>query len=347
MAKKVKKSFASIMLMTTTLILCLILSFVTLMFVKQKIASEEADLPQSAISTYLAEVKKENYDQIYADSLIVDPHFNSQADYIAQLEDIYADIDINKVMYQGNANEGEYDLIYDDQLLATLKIIEQDGRYIASTIFKGDNDYRIEVPTGHSLKINDLEVSSANIIAQSVQAANFSGFASNEDAPKVDIYEIKNLISEPKISVDGYDITMKDVLSNTYFVGKTADPSLEDIAINAARTVAQYPAKDGSLGAIANISITSSDFYNRVKTLENTWFTAHGSYDFTAQVSDIMQQNDDSFIANVIWDYYINTGSLERTYHGGYQISFLKVNGSYKIAGFAIDNDLNPANKEQ
>lgn len=335
------------MLIITTLVLCLILSFVTLMIVKQKIASEEKGLPQSAISLYLQDVKQGKYDQIYQDSLIVDPHFNSQEDYVTQLKKIYQDVDIQKVMYQANPNPEQYDLVYNDQLLATLKIIEQDGKYIASTIFKGDNNYRIEVPTGHSLKINDLDVNSDHIVAQNVQASNFSGIASNDDAPKIDIYEVNNLISEPKISVDGYDHVIKDSLSNTYFVGKTANSNLEDIAINAAKTVAQYPAKDGSLGAIANISITSSDFYNRVRTLENTWFTNHGSYDFSATVSDIMQQNDNSFIANVYWDYYINAGSLERTYHGGYQISFLNVGGSYKIAGFAVDTDLNPANKEQ
>lgn len=346
MAKKVKKSFVSIILIATTIVLCLVLSFTTIFIVKQKIASEAAALPQSAISTYLEEVKNKNYQQIYDNSLIVDTHFNSQEDYINQLEKIYADKDINAITYQENGNENEFDLIYNDQYLATLKIIEQDGQFIASTIFEGDNNYLIEVPTGQSISINDLSVSSDYMVSSNVQASNFNGIASDEDAPKVDIYEINNLISEPKISVDGYDKVMKDVLSNTYYVGKSADSSLEDIATNAARIVAQYPAKDGSLGAIANISITSSDFYNRVRTLENTWFTAHGISDFNAQVLNIMQQNDQTFIADVIWDYYINNGSLERTYHGGYQISFLNVNGTYKIAGFAIDNELNPANGE-
>ena len=91
--------------------------------------------------------------------------------------------------------------------------------------------------------------------------------------------------------------------------------------------------------------ITSSDFYKRISTLQNEWFTPHSIAKLSFGDVKVIKQNDDSFIANVIWNYYISNGSLEREYHGAYQMSFLKVNGAYKLAGFAIDNELNPDNE--
>ncbi len=47
-------------------------------------------------------------------------------------------------------------------------------------------------------------------------------------------------------------------------------------------------------------------------------------------------------IGNVIFDYYIASGSTSKEYNCGYQITFANVNGKWKIAGFAIDNEMNP-----
>jgi hypothetical protein len=33
---------------------------------------------------------------------------------------------------------------------------------------------------------------------------------------------------------------------------------------------------------------------------------------------------------------------VERTWNGGYQMTFLNVGGTWKIAGMAINNELNP-----
>ena len=69
MAKKVKQSAISSMLIIVTLVLCIILSIITLSIVKSKVKSEEAKMPEQAISAYLKDVKNNSFDKIYEDSL--------------------------------------------------------------------------------------------------------------------------------------------------------------------------------------------------------------------------------------------------------------------------------------
>ena len=58
-------------------------------------------------------------------------------------------------------------------------------------------------------------------------------------------------------------------------------------------------------------------------------------------------QSDNSMIGNITMDYLISSSSASKNYHIGYQITFLNISNTWKIAGFAIDNDLNPLNKEE
>ena len=47
-------------------------------------------------------------------------------------------------------------------------------------------------------------------------------------------------------------------------------------------------------------------------------------------------------VGYVTFDYYAAGGSYSRTWNCGYQMTFMNVNGTWKIAGMAIDNELNP-----
>ena len=346
MAKKVKQSAISSMLIIVTLVLCIILSIVTLNIVKSKVKSEEAKMPEQAISAYLKDVKNNSFDKIYEDSLVIDPHFNSKEDYINALSDIYKDVDVNELNFQLDEN-GDYSIIDGNKLVSTIRLIEKNGEYMASTIFYGDNTYYIEVPANEQLVVNNIKVSEDHLVNKNISASNFSGISKMDNIPNVDIYKIENLISEPEIMIvdKNYDV-IKDALSNTYYIGSSEGVSdEEEYAKKCAEAIIKFPCEDGSLAAVASYSITSSDFYKRISTLQNEWFTPHSIAKLSFGDVKVIKQNDDSFIANVIWNYYISNGSLEREYHGAYQMSFLKVNGTYKLAGFAIDNELNPDNE--
>lgn len=344
------KRTAGIIIMLVVLLACVGTSILVVQMTKSNLASKEAKLPESAISLYLKQVKNNDFNAIYENSLIIEPHLNSKADYEQAIKEIYDGVNLDKLVIMSKDNENGdnlYDLFEGNVRIATVKLIKTgDNKWLATTLFQGDNNYIVEVPEGVTIQVNGLDVGSDYIKQSAVPATNFSGLKDTSKAPKVTRYELTNLISEPQITVDGTGYTMiKDVLSNTYYVGKgTINSDLENTILSAAKTVARYPTKDGTLGAISAITITNSDFYDRVKTMDNQWYAAHNVSQFSnEEVLTIVQQDENSMIGNVIFDYLIASGSTSKEYHIGYQISFLKVNGAWKIAGFAIDNELNPA----
>lgn len=350
--KKGIKASAGITILVLVLLICIGTATAFVLFTKTNLAKQEAKLPESAISLYLKQIKNNDFNGIYENSLLIDPHLNSKEDYDQAIKNIYDGVSLDKLIYQEEKSASD-DLLYGlydgNVKVAVIKLVKgTDGKWLASTVFQGDHSSIVEAPAGVTFKVNGVEVTNDYISNKNVTATNFSGLDDQSDAPKVVRYELNNLISEPVITTDnsGYT-TIKDALSNTYFIGKeTTDSDLEDTIINAGKTVARYPTKDGTLGAIGAITITGSDFYDRIKTMDNQWYAAHGTSQFSnEEVLSIVQQDENSMIANVIFDYYIASGSTSKEYHIGYQISFLNVRGTWKIAGFAIDNEMNPKTK--
>lgn len=347
--KKGIRSVAGLTILAITLTICLAGSFLTITLIKSNLAKQEAKLPDSAISIYLKQVKANDFDGIYENSLIIDSHLNSKEDYSQAIQNIYKDVDVNKVIYVPVSSKTDdilYNLYENDKKISTLKLIQaNNGKWLASTLFQGDHSYKIEAPAGVEIQVNGFVINDKYMKEKNVSPTNFSGLNTDKYSPSVVQYELNNLISEPEITInnDGYDY-IKDVLSNTYYVGKsTTDSILEDTFINAAKTCARYPTKDGTLGAIAAITITDSDFYEKLKTMDNQWYAAHGTSQFSNEaVLKIIQQDENTMIGNVIFDYYIASGSTSKEYNCGYQITFANVNGKWKIAGFAIDNEMNP-----
>lgn len=312
----------------------------------------EADMPESAISTYLGQIKKADYSGIYENSLIVAPHYNSREDYVAKLEEIYQDVDTSKIRYhdQSTDTETRYALVLDGKYLASVKLVQStDGKWIASTEFSGNQNYILEVPTGETVVVNDIELSREQMIEEGVVASNFSGLKNTNDAPHVDKYELNNLLGEPKIALQSGEetTTLKDVITGHLFMGKPADNAdYANVFSSAAKTVASFPAKEGNLASVGAITIQASEFYERIATMQNQWFSDHHTSNFSnMNVRNIIQQSEDTMVGYVTFDYYAANSEVNRTWNAGYQITFMKVNGDWKIAGFGVDSLLNPNKK--
>lgn len=319
---------------------------------KEEYKAYEAEMPESAISTYFAQLNNQDYDGIYNDSMTVYPHMNSKDAYISKLTEIYSGVDTSNIQYVGTDNgDGtkDYKLYNNGTYLATLRLMQtSDGQWLASTIFDGNLDYTLEVPTGLTPTINGIALDASTMTEQNVNASNFSGLSSAYDSgiPKVDVYVVENLLGEPEIGIEGESgyTTMKDVLTNHLFIGKASEDSDEaNTFITDAKICAGFPAQDTSLSQVAAISVTNSDWYERVSGVQNQWFTSHSVSSFSNENAfNIIHQSDDTMVGYVTFDYYASNGEVDRTWNCGYQMTFIKENGTWKIAGMAIDNELNP-----
>ncbi|MBQ1468281.1 MAG: hypothetical protein IIZ27_07380 [Solobacterium sp.] len=318
---------------------------------KKEFAAAEKDMPESAISDYFAKVRNRDFDGIYEDSLVIAPHMNGKQEYVETLEKIYEGVDLNNVkFYLTETVDGvdTYDLYDGDNYLAALKLMKSDdGRWLASTEFSGNNRYVIEAPTGLKISVNGIELTKKNMLEENIVAVNFQGMKNTASAPHVDKYLLENMLGEPEIAVVGDNSygTLVDVVSGRILVGKkTEDPTLVQTFIDDAKTCAKLPAQETSLNAVAAISVTDSDWYDRIRTMQNFWFTAHAVSSFSNEKAfNIIQQSEDSMVGYVTFDYYADNGEVHRTWHPGYQISFIRQNGIWKIAGMGINSELNPA----
>lgn len=333
------------LILTVVAILCIACCILIPSSYQRSIAATEASLPESAISTYLQQIKNNEFDEAYQTSLFVIQHYNSKEDYSQALKAIYAGVDLNQVQYVPVAMEEEghfYDLVYDNKYIATLKVIQVDGIWRASTLFEGDHEYIVEVPAAIRFTVNGQSINKNDCIEEKTTASNFNGLSSTKEAPLVNRYLFSNLINEPVIETESGYAVIKDVLSNTLYIGKqTEDSELEEVFIKAAQALAKYPTKDGSLSTITQMTISNSDFYNRIRTMDNQWYAAHNSAVFSNMtVHDIIMQSEDTMIGNVTFDYKISANSASKTYHCGYQLTFMNTSGSWKIAGIGIDNTM-------
>lgn len=348
-SRKINITFIGILL----LVVCLVGEFLFLNASKKQFLAKEKGMPESAISTYFKNLKSKDYNQLYQDSIQVKFHYNSQQDYIQKVEETYSDIDLDTLSYRKVAVEGklQYNLYKEDNsYVSTLDLVQNaDGNWIATTIFEGDQSYDIEVPTGLKIKINGIDPNSETQTSQNVIAKNFNG-VSEQFGVKVDRYHVDSLFSQPKITVENDEsyTVVKDALSNTLFVGKKADNSdYANMLIEYAKTLARFPAKEGTINDIATIAITDSDMYARLRTMQNTWFSSHSVSNFSnEQATQMIQQSEDTLFGTVTFDYYAENADVNRTWNIGYQMSLKKVNGSWKIAQLAVNNDLNP-NKQK
>lgn len=318
---------------------------------KEEFAAEEKKLPESAITNYLQQLKMEDYHTIYENSQQVDPNFNSEADYTAKLQEVYNGVDLSALQYTGLDNSDgskDYKLYSNGKFLTTLRLRKNaDDTWVAGTIFVGDQNYTIEVPAGLTIQANGMDVSSDYCKETSVAASNFAGLGDQSLAPRVDVYELDNLLGEPVITVAGdssYGV-LKDVLSNTLLVGKTSnDADLAQTLIDDIVTCAKFTAQEATVAQVGAISIRNSDWWSRISTMPNTWFTSHGTSSFSnEQAFNIIQQSDDTMVGYVTFDYYASNGTVDRTWNAGYQVTFLKESGTWKIACMAVDAELNPA----
>jgi hypothetical protein len=316
----------------------------------EEYAALEKTMPEAAIDLYLEELKAGDYEALYEDSLVVETHFNSQEDYTAKVKEVYDGVDLDSVEYACLDNEDgtkDAQLYADGTFLATLRLKQNDdGTWTAGTIFVGDQDYRIEVPTGLEITVNGLDVGTDNCLATGVAASNFAGLNDTSRAPLVDVYELTSLLGEPEIAVkgeSGYSV-LKDVLSSTLYVGKTAtDETLAETMVADALICAKFPAQEATVVQVGAISIQDSDWWDRISGMQNTWFTSHSTSSFSnEQAFNIIQQSEDTMVGYVTFDYYASNGDVSRTWYGGYQMTFLKENGTWKIAGMAVDSELNP-----
>ncbi len=319
-------------------------------------AADSSDQNQtgSAVETvqsFLTQVESGDYTGLFEAAQHIHSSMDSEAAYDAALKNKFEDADFSTITIQ-NAGSDSGRMIYvlqsGDTSYGQVEVYEDGDTMKAGYPLIGSETYTVEVPSGTVLYSNGTQVDSSLLKESGVTPANFEN-VSGSFIPQADVYELSGLLGFPALSLEsGQELTvMQDPITGHLLAGMPADDSLNDYILDAAERLAAYPAQDGSVSSVSEVSDTSQLWYQRYITLQNLWFTEHETSSFSdGQVLGVMKQSDDTMTAQVIFSYYAKNSSrvLERTWYIGYQLTFADEDGTWRICSTAINNELNPGN---
>ena len=307
-------------------------------------------LPESGGNHYLESLQAKDYQSIYSQLNQANPTLNTYDGFTHKLESVYADYDVNQLSVAKSDDPTKMYVTYDNKIIHDLSIVKTDQGYVGIPVFEDSKEYVIEVPTGSSLSINGFSVPSSSKTTSDTIATVMDGINDTyyPDVVSMDRYTVTNLYELESMEVNNQacDI-MQDVVSKTYYCGKDVTSSdLNDWVFAAAKAIAAYPAKEGSVGAVANYVLSDSDFYQAYRTMENTWFTAHNSAVFSNEtLINAIDIGNDNLLVQLAMDYLVSSSSGSKNYHIGFQMALYPTGNGYKIAGFGVDSTLNDAYK--
>ena len=325
----------------------LIIGRVLLKNKEEEFASHEDEMPEVQINAVMEKIRTGDYGEIYQTTQSIAPTMDSEEAYIARLTEILNTGDPANIRAETvslDENERVYQLVNGDTLLGTLTLIREGDAWKPAFPIKGNKSYRIEVPAGLSLTSGGVQVGAENLLESGKEAANFFQVTDSSVIPSVDIYEFSGLLGEPALNTEeGYGM-IQDVLSGDWLMGKiVTDESLQRYMIDAAELIAMYPAQDTALANVAAVSDTSSSWYQKYVTLQNYWFTAHSVKEFSNETIKAVAQSDDTIVAQIAFDYFMDNGEVNRTWHCGYQLTFRRSGDKYLVCGTELNSMLNPA----
>ncbi len=331
-----------------TAAVCGLLAFLLVAAAGTKTADAEEEIIADTIRDYVERVLNGEEESVYNESFSVQMHLNTMENYTAALHALYDNVeDIQYRPISQSQDVRIFSLYSGGKYLADFRQQKQaDGSWAGATIFPDQNDYILEVPAGMNVSANGSSLGSQYLLESNVTASSYKGMTNQASAPKVDRYKINGLLGLPAVKSGEEKLAViEDVTDNILYIGTdvTADEELKKILIQYALTCARFPTRDGGLGAVANISVTDSQWYSRVSGVQNDWFTAHNVAQFSNEdVLKAVRLNDNAVIANVVFDYYASNGVVSRTWNCGYQMSLVKIGGVWKIGGMGINSTMNP-----
>ena len=305
----------------------------------KRFSEEQERMPETAMMRLLDQLEAGEYAEVFTDTLAYQYTPDSAASYSIFLDRMLEECGREELSFRKN---GDAWRIYAGDVCLADAYVYQDaeGMPHAALPLQGQRTAWIEVPAGSELIINGR--TQEKPVEENVPASECFAFPSNVQKAYVDVYRVDDLLGDP--AADEYAL-IKDVLSGRYLAGKkVTDPELLEEMVRAAELLAAYPAQDASLGQVQAVSLTNTSWYARYATLQNYWFTAHSVSEFSnEQVLEAVYRNEDTVSAHIVFDYFADNGEVHRTWHCGYQLTFLRTDNGWKIAAVAINNALNAA----
>ncbi len=308
-------------------------------YIYLRLVRYENSTPEGSIRNYLSLVSDKKYHEIYEESKLVFPQFNTEEIYVNYLKELYNDKDLKNITLSKES--------YSDSKFLYYKINDLKNNNIANVQLKKDGDlyhvrtltsiwnFDFDVVDNLEFSINDVKVEDEYITEKDVHTKAYSGMDNQKNIAQVKRYHLDNFVNIPEVTALNDKATVvKDVIQDQFYVGykPTADvkEEYESMLLDLAQTYSKYITEDEKFYNLRKLLHKDTEFFKNISSFNNGWFSPHNSVDFkNIEIYDIVVLNENSFIGSVKYDYEVIANHKVQTYPTIYQMFFVKENGNW------------------
>lgn len=201
--------------------------------------------------------------------------------------------------------------------------------------------YTVYLPQGKTLLVNGRAVPETARDPQTTPVSSFSVLKDAAQIPQLVKYRLEGFTREPDFSLEGEAYTsvldMGDGKAILPAAGEEERAERETLILKVAEVYARFTARDASREDMSGYLYRNSEFYTRMNAFDNSWFIDHDTAEFrNARIEQMTDYGEDCFTAEIYFDYYVKKGRTEKTYPTHYRMSFLRIDGQYRVANIEI-----------
>ncbi|MGN0329325.1 MAG: hypothetical protein ACI4D4_10155 [Lachnospira sp.] len=315
--------------------------------VADKVVAELNDKKADAISCYLSEEVSELQDKTLYEEYIsnfLSEFLDGEWSYAKKSGEYSKESPVYKLKKDGKSMAVLYLKMEEDRAafntprwsVDRIEGIETKGRTIT-----------IEVPKGSEVTFNNTLLSAEYVTEDDVENSRLGNVSNFITAPKMTIYSVKGIYTEPQISVKGpvygEPLSVDDMEDDKYVYGfesgSTEVANQESRIITISKTYGNYVTNDLKFSSLSPYILPDSYAYDFLWGVSSTnyWFTEHTSTDFeNMKVYNYQVYTDDCFSCEVTFDQIVMRGSKKYTFPTHIKYIFVKKDGQWYVADISL-----------
>lgn len=333
------------------------LIIVLLFFLYGLLKDYEKSMPNNTMSKIVKEFTPDNIEKVLTDNSVNINEFesvSSVADYFkTKMQD-------NEATFKKKSGEFTntnpiYIVKAGDATIAKVTLIENGKNAHDFTEWKlgnisfdgyidAENEITITAPSAAEVKVNGIIISDSYITQNDVKFDPVKNVDAYVKTPTNVVYKIGGLLATPNITatLNGVELEAK-VDGKVCKVNYPTDAALLEsqksniYAINEA--YGKYLINRGTLDSLNKYLVGTAR--KNVSDIPAVWAFLYGktyTYEFKNQkVSDLVKYSDNCFSCNIYYDLYIKWADGEKSYDVSMTYTFVKTNGGWSLADFALN----------
>lgn len=214
-------------------------------------------------------------------------------------------------------------------------------------VIEQTKDYTVTVPKGSQVMVNGVSLEQSYVIDDNAECKNLGNVTKYITAPKMTVYKLTGLVSQPDIKVTGpvynSELEPESDEDGQIVYGFESTDSLkaeqEERIIAITKTYGNYVTNDVGYSALSPYILPGSYATSYLKNIAKTniWTASHSANDFDGlTVYNYQIYTDTCFSCEVKFNLVIHTYSQDFTYPTHIKYVFIKSGNTWYVADISL-----------